>query len=251
MGHAIRGNSLNSTQSGMALREGSDGTTLRYDDPQRTYWCFVRNVDDEHGTVVISEARRTPIGKWVIYPKDVRAVLPAPGYTIEDFRSLMVKDQPTPADRAVAYTGAYVWPVGGGAVRMLVLEIRGDYLICVGWDGVTRHEEEVIVAKPSLLRRTPFDGETIYGIAYVYHTHTTRTATQGSETEDQIVIPRYRSNGGGGVMPGETITAMNVGGGATGATFEEEDPKTEKPVQVPIAWLDMNVDARAWAKQFL
>ena len=116
--------------------------------------------------------------------------------------------------------------------QMKLVSIHGDYLICHPWDGATESDRELLVAKPYLLRRTPFDGETRNGIDYDYHTHVTRTATKGGETEDQIVIPRY--------VTGDILYAtFNVAGGTSVLDTETR-----------VEWLDDNRDGRALSQEF-
>jgi len=69
-----------------------------------------------------------------------------------------------------------------------------DRIICRTWDGTTEGSEDIAVALPFLLRKTPFDGETVNGITYTYISTTLRDATDGTITERQSIVPRYFTN---------------------------------------------------------
>lgn len=110
---------------------------------------------------------------------------------------------------------------GGGQVRKARLSLPyGDYLQC------TVGSETIKIAKSSLLRRTPYDGQTYKGFTYNYISDTERTATAGTYVERQTVTPSYE--GGDTIYYVEADTGVN------------EAPK----------WLDLNVDARAWAQKW-
>ena len=120
----------------------------------------------------------------------------------------------------------------------------GDYLLCRTWDGTKSGAERIPVARPYKLRKTPFDGETRDGISWVYVTSNKRTATRVSDqkTETQVVTPVYRGFGGDAA---DTIYAVT---GLDGGTDVVESGNEENPTK-PVVWLDLNVDARAWAKE--
>jgi hypothetical protein len=84
----------------------------------------------------------------------------------------------------------------------------------------------IVIAKPYLLRLTPFDGQVHNGIVYNFGASTTlREATLGATTEEQKVIPQY--------VTGDVVFAAWVidGSGVSG-----------------VNWQDINTDGRAWAK---
>jgi len=147
---------------------------------------------------------------------------------------------------------------GGEVAQFVIQSVDGDYLLCKRWDGSTLGAEEKVL-KPYHLRRSPFDGESIVYVAeeitsgspgtvanlnetlvYAYLSDTCRKVTRGSVSEYQVVIPFFTVC--------ELIYAMKVSdtlvpnyppfGEFTG---DDEDLKT--------AWLDLNVDGRAWARQ--
>lgn len=123
------------------------------------------------------------------------------------------------------------------ARRFLVVEVRGDYLVCrrAGGDAaVETQDRSVYVAKPYLLRQTPFDGLSRGGISYAYTGTAARTATDEDEnTENQVIVPSY-------VVGDEIVAARGITGGT--GTFGGADS------DVALEWMDLNVDGRAWAK---
>lgn len=132
----------------------------------------------------------------------------------------------------------------GGTASMLtacqfqLTAMAGDYFEAKVYDGTTQTGSAIKIAKPFQLRRTPFDGETIteLGISYVYNSDTTRTATLDEEDEEQLVIPKY-------LVGFSVIFAIKPIVGGTGVTWDNMGQ------DVPVEWLDLNVDARAWARE--
>ena len=123
------------------------------------------------------------------------------------------------------------------AKQFKVTAISNDTITCRAWDGTNNGETDIVVAKPYRLRKTPWDGVTvsydfngtIYSIAYSYLTTSgfrTAQVTVGTTqtTESQAIIPIYKV--------GEIIYATEPDGGTDLAS---------------VSWLDLNVDARAWA----
>ena len=133
-------------------------------------------------------------------------------------------------------------PGGSGLFvrRFRIVSEDGDYLTCNEWDGETQGSVEFIVAKNYLCRRTPFDGSsrTVRGeeISYTYSSDTEREADDGTNTEDQLVVPAYTAD--------DEIFAMKPIAGGTGASYKVGG------VDTAIEWLDLNADSRAWAKEF-
>ena len=129
-------------------------------------------------------------------------------------------------------TGDYVLvhqanQVGAGVTQMQISTIDGDYLACNYYQDGTA-TDAVNVAKNYKLRRTPFDTLTIGGITYTYTSDTQRTAV-GATTETQVVVPAY--------TVGDIIYASRVSG--LDVTLSS----------LPLEWVDVNADGRAWAKQ--
>ena len=134
---------------------------------------------------------------------------------------------------------------GGGASgkeiqQYKIVSIQDDYITCQTWDGTTQGTDNVLLAKPYRLRKTPWDGVTVtydfngttYSILYTYLAtpgfRTAQVTTGGNQTtENQAIIPIYQV--------GDIVYGSNPEGG------------TETFVGSEITGLDINVDARAWA----
>lgn len=114
-----------------------------------------------------------------------------------------------------------------------VVSVDGDFLLCHTWDGSSEGVTNITVAKPYLLRRGPFDGQTRNGVSYVYASDTTRTATLVADatTEDEVIVPSYQAD--------DIIYACPY---VVGGTSAQDDGA------VAVEWLDVNVCGRAWAK---
>lgn len=126
-----------------------------------------------------------------------------------------------------------------------VAAVSGDYLRCNKLDGPYDAQEDegvYYVAKPYLLRRTPFDtvangGDALVrdGITYEYSSDTTRTATnESAQTEDQTVVPSYEV--------GDVIyAATNIQG------FRLAIQRIKAP-PIDVQWIDQNLDGRMWGQ---
>lgn len=124
------------------------------------------------------------------------------------------------------------------AVRQFkVITEMEDYVTCNAFDGVDSGDLVYNVAKPYLLRRTPFDGETRKSITYTYSSNYQRTADDGVDTESQIIVPSYTA--------GDIIYAVM---GIAGSTSVWQDTSSAEPGRNKIFWVDLNVDGRCWAK---
>lgn len=115
--------------------------------------------------------------------------------------------------------------------RFLIREMHDDYILCDEVNG----DVGIFVAKPWRLRRTPFDGQTLtyqdenaanYNVSFAYSNPIKRTATIGTTTETQTVVPRYEIN-----QDYIFGTEAENGTGVNGADI-----------------IDLNVDGRAWAR---
>lgn len=121
------------------------------------------------------------------------------------------------------------------AKRLTVVSVGADYIACrAPADQSGNTQATVYVALPYMLRRTPFDGASRNGISYSYSSNTARTADDGSATEDQVIVPSY--------VAGDEILATRGLSGGTGVVV------TIEGVDVTLDMIDLNVDARAWAK---
>lgn len=106
-----------------------------------------------------------------------------------------------------------------------ITAINDDTITAQKFDGLNAMTS-VTIAKPWLLRRTPFDGKTRNGITYTYSSATLRVATDGAANETQLITPIY--------VVGDIIYASN---GIIGGTSLAD-----------VTWLEDNRDARAWAQ---
>lgn len=119
----------------------------------------------------------------------------------------------------------------GRSKRFQLVSVENDYLVAVVLDGAGAGALEYKIAKPYLLRRSPFDGNSRNGVSYSYTNNTTRTASKAGETDiTEVVVPYY--------VAGDELYASRVFGG-TGVTVDGVD----------LVFLDDNRDARAWAEQ--
>jgi hypothetical protein len=90
----------------------------------------------------------------------------------------------------------------------------------------TPGDAEILVLKPWTLRRTPFDGLTVNGVAYTYSNAYTRSATPtGGSAETQKITPDYFEDA---IIYVAHINEASVAG-------------------VSGDVIDVNVDGRAWA----
>lgn len=116
---------------------------------------------------------------------------------------------------------------GGSQYR--VKSVGQDAVTCRTFDGVVEGTDDVVIAKPYLLRLTPFHTKSRGGITYSYTSNTERVGTDdvSSDTETQVVVPSY-------VLDDIIYAIKGIGGGTgvSGATL-----------------VDINADARAWAKK--
>ena len=111
-----------------------------------------------------------------------------------------------------------------------IVTIDDDLLVCNPFNGLEADtESEIIVAKPPELRasRTSWNGQT-----FTYTNSQTRSATNGSDTETQLVTPSY--------VVGDVVFAVSNIIGGTGVTLDDD---------TPVEWMDHNCAARAWAEE--
>ena len=113
--------------------------------------------------------------------------------------------------------------------RFVITSIAEDYLVCREFDGTQQGEVDVYIAKPPLLRNSVVARA---GITYTYSAVDTRTADDGAATEDQVIVPSYTVD--------DEIYAMR---GINRGSGVFSDPNSTQKIE----WLDLNLDARAWA----
>ena len=124
---------------------------------------------------------------------------------------------------------------GTEAQQLRITETSGaDHVVAETWDGETAGSI-IYVAKPYLLRQTPFDGETRNSISYVYTDANTRTASKAGESDiTEVITTSYQI--------GDIIYAMSPIAGGLAVTI------TIDGLPVNPTWLDINVDGRVWSE---
>ncbi len=121
---------------------------------------------------------------------------------------------------------------GGGTsfVPHKIVSFDADFINCHSWDGTTEGTDIIKIAKPTKLRSSIVT-ETIDGTVWNYSsyddTKQTRSAQGGTDSQTQIITPRY--------LVGDVIYAMSA------KTFVP-DPDTTSDIKT----MDMNIDARSW-----
>ena len=127
-------------------------------------------------------------------------------------------------------------PAGSGSGSLSaqwfqIKTIADDYLVCNEWDGDEASDEDIYVARPYELRKTPFDGETVNGYAFSYNTLATeRTSTGGGDSEDQVIVPEY--------FVGQIILAIEL------------DDTLVTVSGSAVTWQEFQ-PARQWAKKYV
>lgn len=129
------------------------------------------------------------------------------------------------------------------AIRLRVKSVSNDHLVCRTWDGTNEGTVDLNVAKPYILRCTPFHGKTLTvngnTLTYSYSSGTQRTVTKGSSSETQIIVPGYVTTGSG--YGGSEIYAERCD---TGVVLNAGQSNEER-----LDLIDKNIDGRMWAKQ--
>jgi len=128
----------------------------------------------------------------------------------------------------------------------VIKSIAADWLLCMPYDTTdvtppdTVTDDLVKVARNYRNRTTGFDGTTVNGKSFRYHTAafnwSRRKASQGGVTQMEVIVPPYYVNA--------LIYAKRGMNGGTRVYDEITVPGTPELLQ----WIDSNDDARAWAK---
>lgn len=119
--------------------------------------------------------------------------------------------------------------------RFRIEAIEGDYLEGIFWDGFTEPDfgeitPRIQVAKPFMLRTSL---ESHGDVTFTYTDNVTRTASaDGEDDETQVIVPSYEID--------DELIIMRGINGETGVISETDSV---------VEWIDMNIDARAWAKE--
>lgn len=139
---------------------------------------------------------------------------------------------------------------GDVTLRLATLEVKtvGDNtLLCYELDGnLTRKNNTVYVAKPSLLRKATYDGTAVNDVTLAYVSNATRSATHNVYTswvEVQTITEAYVEADDDTETRGSYILAAR---GISGMPLDlDDDGDTQR-----VHWLDMNTDGRVWARVF-
>jgi len=138
--------------------------------------------------------------------------------------------------RQVQVTDIVVSPGNGsGSINLYEFaSMQGDYITCHPWSGnAFNNNASVLVAKPYKLRYSTSNANidnTIIAYTDYDTTHQTRNATADNLSEIQIIVPRY--------LVGDLIYASKV------------NHTNVSNVDASSMLLDLNDDARAWARKF-
>ena len=138
------------------------------------------------------------------------------------------------------YPGSTTTSNSGSVERFRILTggVLGDYLLCETWNGTTGGGVTINIAKPPKLRHSVVT-EALAGTTWNYtyssesgYNDGKRTASDGTNSEKQVVIPLF--------LIGDEIYATKPTR-KTGVTVSS----------VELEYLDLNVDARAWARKYV
>ncbi len=124
---------------------------------------------------------------------------------------------------------------GSGIGQFQISSVGNDYISAYPYDNITgAGSTAVYIAKPWLLRRTPFDGHSRNGISYSYSIDgLSRTASRSGISETESITPSYQV--------GDLIYAAQNPTGFP-LVISGSPPIT-------ITWIDLNADGRSWCKQ--
>jgi len=128
----------------------------------------------------------------------------------------------------------------GTALRVKTFKVLGlleDYVLAREWSTAnndTVGNDSVQIAYPAVFRKVEYHGQTINGVTYTYTSPDSRTATVGSDTENQRITPGYRETS-------FIVAVVNIEGG-TGLILDRGGADEEE-----VIWVDLNVDGRVWA----
>jgi len=110
----------------------------------------------------------------------------------------------------------------------------GDFLVCRLYDSAASGSGsgdsgtfDVWVAKPYLLRRSPFSGQTRNGVTYTYDSASARSGTTGGTAQQEAITPSYQVD--------DIIYGFKNINGEADVT--------------DCHWVDVNCDGRSWAKK--
>ena len=208
--------------------------------------AIVETINDEHTSMQVREvgyADSPPESALEFKGESFEAYSYFGDATLADYKDFeftgAIPNETTQVFNARKVDGDWILdaPSSGGVGTKIVRikQIRGDYLVCREWNGVTETLGDIFVAKPWLLRRTPFVGRNYGGYTYLYTGDQLRTSHQfGLPSEDQKIVPPYLVNDELDILKKPT-TAKRI------ASDADEDGGDS------ILWLEMS-PTRVWAQ---
>jgi len=135
-------------------------------------------------------------------------------------------------------------------------EVKDDYLVCKGFDPRAKFPfteftpasfAKVEIAKPPLLQRTPWDGETVTidGIEYTYEYTDANNRTKSwtddddedQEEDEEINIPYFDD---------DILVAVEVRKNQVVDGFKVNDTKVRNSNDALLSWVDINASGRCW-----
>lgn len=216
----------------------------RFLNPYVFFACEVTSVVDD--TNVVGKQTKPTTTGWEINTDLTSFLIPM---TVPDNVTA-----PSVGDQVMAhFTGTYtdassvrqarygIFGAGGGAslLQTQIQSVGDDHLVVQTLAGSTLGGTDILVAKSFMTRKTPFDGNTVNGISYVYSTAVDRVATIASSTgfkQVETVIPRYNV---GDVIYAQqvstTIMTITVGSTPQGITYLDTNNDNRNFVHVAFS----------------
>jgi hypothetical protein len=144
-----------------------------------------------------------------------------------------------------------ILPGGAGApaqsVEVTMFAIKSlsnaDYYVARTWDGTSLGTDDTYIAKP-VRQRTSIGSESIDSVTVTYSSYTSdnlRTASDGTNSEYQVVFPRFKiySSTPASIKDYSVILAVKPSNG-TGISVSG----------TPVEWLEI-APARVWARRYI
>lgn len=165
--------------------------------------------------------------KPLVVTKTPTGVLPSVGDCVNVFFTGTYGSSPAIPQPRYGFFGG-----SGGALQEYVVMLTGnDHVVAVSTATTIDTANHVNIAKPHILRLTPFDGNTIDGLAYNYNDENERIVTRISDSEQQtqVIVPTYLSSFS--VIYAIGVPNLNI--------FVNS---------IELSLMDINADARMWAE---
>lgn len=231
----------------LVLNKSAAGFQLALNQTPDAYLTIINSIQNSDGYYDASVLSWNPSGKtWSsgesVWLEDASSGTLASGQTV-------VAVDTNTRDASGGDTRRVLGTAGGGGAtsQLVVIQEYADYLACVAFTqpvsgsvytyqpydaNLGQGQTPVIyVAKPYQLQQSPWQGKTISlngtSVTFNYTGTGTRTATNGSTNENQVIVPDY--------FTGDLILAAPASSGLY-------DPSSNL-----ITLMDLNCAARAWA----